>query len=109
MDTKNLPVGLALDKIREWGSARGIIGPEAKATGLTQYSKLHEEAGELLNGLLSGDKLEVEDAIGDCCVVLVLLAELEGLRLEDCIASAYEEIASRKGRMINGVFVKEAD
>jgi NTP pyrophosphatase (non-canonical NTP hydrolase) len=107
MNSNDLPIGLALDKIREWGSARKIIGPMAKATGLTQYSKLHEEMGELLVGLLAGNKDEIEDAIGDCCVVLTLLAELEGLRLEDCVASAYAEISSRKGQMINGVFVKE--
>jgi NTP pyrophosphatase (non-canonical NTP hydrolase) len=94
MDTNNLPISLAFDRIREWGSARGIIGSQAKATGLTQYSKLHEEAGELLTGLLSGNKEEIQDALGDCCVVLALLADLEGLRLEDCVASAYQEIAS---------------
>lgn len=104
----DLSIGLALDKIREWGSARNIIGPKAKATGLTQYSKLHEEVGELLAGLLNGNKDEIQDALGDCCVVLALLAELEGLRLEDCVASAYAEISNRKGKMIDGVFVKES-
>jgi hypothetical protein len=32
-----------------------------------------------------------------------------GLDVEKCIASAYDEIKDRKGRMINGVFVKEED
>jgi hypothetical protein len=39
-------------------------------------------------------------------VVLTNLAHLEGLDIEDCIDSAYKEIADRKGKMINGTFVK---
>nr|DAR79846.1 MAG TPA: NTP-PPase-like protein [Caudoviricetes sp.] len=31
------------------------------------------------------------------------------LNLESCLISAYNEIKDRKGRMINGVFVKESD
>ena len=52
------------------------------------------------------DKLEIKDAIGDLVVVLTNLAHLEDFTIEDCIGSAYEEIACRKGKMINGTFVK---
>jgi hypothetical protein len=30
-----------------------------------------------------------------------------GLSIEECIESSYEEIKNRKGKLINGVFVKE--
>jgi hypothetical protein len=40
-------------------------------------------------------------------VVLTNLAALEGLRIEDCIISAYDVIKSRQGSMVNGTFVKE--
>jgi hypothetical protein len=40
-------------------------------------------------------------------VVLTNLAHLEGFTIEDCIDSAYTEIATRKGKMLNGTFVKE--
>ena len=43
---------------------------------------------------------------GDMVVVLTNLAELSKLRIEDCIDSAYDEISNRKGKMINGTFVK---
>lgn len=95
-----------LDAVRAWGSEKQITGPNAKATTLTQFSKLHEECGELLDGILTGNKAEIIDAIGDCCVVLALLAELEELRLEDCLAQAYSVISKRQGKMVNGVFVK---
>jgi hypothetical protein len=32
---------------------------------------------------------------------------MEGVKIEDCIQDAYDEIADRKGKMINGTFVKE--
>jgi hypothetical protein len=41
-------------------------------------------------------------------VVLTNLAHLEGLKLEDCVVSAYTEIANRKGSMQNGTFVKNS-
>jgi hypothetical protein len=40
-------------------------------------------------------------------VVLTNLAHLEGFTVEDCIDAAYTQIAARKGKMINGTFVKE--
>ena len=49
------------------------------------------------------------DAIGDCTVVLILLSELLNLKYEYCVETAYEIIAQRKGAMINGQFVKEAE
>ena len=66
-----------------------------------------EEAGELAKALLKRDIPEVVDAIGDMVVVLTNLARLENFNIEDCIDSAYNEIANRKGEMINGTFVKE--
>ena len=40
-------------------------------------------------------------------VVLTNLAHMHGTDIEVCIAQAYNEIKSRKGKMINGTFVKE--
>ena len=92
------------DKIREWASEREIY---KKGNSHTQYVKLIEEAGELAQALLKKDSYEVKDAIGDMVVVLTNLAALEGIQIESCIESAYNEIAKRKGKMINGTFVKQ--
>jgi hypothetical protein len=40
-------------------------------------------------------------------VVLTNLAKLEGFDIENCIDSAYNEIANRKVVMVNGTFVKQ--
>ena len=93
------------DLIRIWAKDKGIY---AKGDSKTQYLKLMEEVGELADAILKNDKAEVIDAIGDIVVVLTNLAALEDLRIEDCVASAYDVIKSRKGKMINGTFVKES-
>jgi NTP pyrophosphatase (non-canonical NTP hydrolase) len=93
------------DLIRKWASDKGIY---EKGDSKTQYVKLMEEAGELAEGLLKKRPDEIKDAIGDMVVVLTNLAHLEGFMIEDCVSSAYEVIAKRTGRMVNGTFVKEA-
>ena len=92
------------DLIRQWADERGIY---RNGDTKTQYVKLQEEAGELAKAILKDDKVEFVDAIGDMVVVLTNLAALEGLKIEDCITSAYDVIKSRQGSMINGTFVKE--
>ncbi len=90
--------------IRQWAHTRGIYD---KGDSRTQYVKLMEESGELAKALLNKDKPEIIDAIGDMVVVLTNLAALEKVTIEDCIDSAYKEISNRKGKMINGTFVKQ--
>jgi NTP pyrophosphatase (non-canonical NTP hydrolase) len=92
------------DLIRLWADERGIY---RNGDTKTQYVKLLEESGELARAILKNDKPEFIDAIGDMVVVLTNLAALEGLKIEDCVTSAYSVIASRKGKMENGTFVKE--
>ena len=89
--------------IRKWATERGIYD---KGNSHTQYVKLMEEAGELAAALLNKDAYEIKDAIGDMVVVLTNLAALEGMQIENCIDSAYNEIANRTGVMHNGTFVK---
>lgn len=92
------------DFIRQWADERGIYrNGDAK----TQFIKLQEETGELARAILKNDREELIDAIGDAVVVLTNLAALEGLKIEDCVTSAYDVIKSRQGKMINGTFVKQ--
>ena len=95
--------GARFDLIRQWAQERGIYD---KGNSHTQYVKLMEEAGELAQALLNKDSYEIKDAIGDMVVVLTNLAVLEGMQIENCIDSAYNEIANRTGTMHNGTFVK---
>ena len=92
------------DNIRSWATERGLY---EKGDVKTQYVKLMEEAGELAQSILKEDEPEIKDAIGDMVVVLTNLANLQGLTIEDCISSAYDEIKDRKGKMDNGTFKKQ--
>ena len=69
-----------------------------------------EEAGELATAINKGRGVEeIEDAIGDCVVVLTILGMRTGCDIEESTKRAYDEIKDRRGRTINGVFVKEGD
>lgn len=104
VDQEHTPKDNIFDNIRSWADQRGIY---AEGDAKTQLIKLYEETGELSESLLKGNKQDIVDAIGDSVVVLTNLAELIGVRIEDCISAAYEEISARSGKMVNGTFVKD--
>ncbi len=91
------------DKILEWAKERNLI---EGSTPRAQMLKMTEEVGELAAAIARKKFFETADAIGDCVVVLTILAAQSGLNIEECINHAYEEIKDRKGRMEDGVFIK---
>jgi NTP pyrophosphatase (non-canonical NTP hydrolase) len=92
------------DLIRQWAKERDLyfLG-DIK----TQTLKLYEEVGELSQATLKQNEEGVKDAIGDIIVVLTNLAHMHGLRVEDCIDYAYNEIKNRKGSIKNNTFIKD--
>ena len=94
------------ENIRQWAKERGLYD---RGDVKTQLIKLQEEMGELAKATLENDQPEIEDAIGDMVVVLTNLAHLNNVHIETCIADAYNVISKRKGKMINGTFVKDED
>ena len=92
------------DLIRKWAKERGLYD---KGDPKTQALKLVEEVGETCKAILNNDQDEIIDGIGDCVVVLTNLAELVDCPIEDCVEIAYNEIAKRKGKMVNGTFKKD--
>src|SRR5690625_1687653 len=91
--------------IREWAIERNLHTADPHKQAL----KLGEEFGELFEGLAKGNEVLTKDAIGDMYVVMTIMAQQLGFNIEECIEIAYEEIKDRKGKMIDGVFVKESD
>ena len=71
--------------------------------------KLGEEYGELCQGLAKDRPEQVKDSIGDMYVVMTILSLQLGLDIEDCVMHSYGEIKDRKGKLVNGVYIKEAD
>ena len=99
------PYPSTTELIRQWSVERGIHTADPKGQAL----KLGEEFGELFEGLAKGNEDMTKDAVGDMYVVLTILSQQLGFTIEECIEIAYEEIKNRKGRMVDGVFVKESD
>lgn len=163
-----------IGKIEQWAEDRNLI---LGSTPQKQFIKLMEEFGELCAGIARNDKEKIKDSIGDCFVVMVILAKqfnqndllddmgyiyehpnfngdgklerslidiadsflsfffesenrelfkakisfgfcILGLKeaadyfeldFDECVKAAWDEIKDRKGRMIDGVFVKEED
>lgn len=93
------------DQIRNWAIIRGLDESNPR----DQYIKLQEETGEIAAALLKGKTDELKDGIGDAFVVLTILAMQLGTSIEECVGLAYNEIKDRKGKMVDGVFIKEAD
>lgn len=93
-------------EIAKWASGRNLIDGSDPSK---QLVKLLEEVGELASGVAKGNRDKVVDSIGDAVVVLTILAEQHDVNIEDCIDAAWNEIKDRKGKMVNGIFVKESD
>lgn len=91
--------------IEKWAIDRNLH----TADPAKQTIKLGEEFGELCQGIAKGNLDQVIDSIGDMYVVMTILSMQQGLSFEQCVRTAYEEIKDRKGKMVNGVFVKEED
>jgi len=90
--------------ILRWHKDRNLI---EGSTDKDQCLKLIQEVGELSDSICKGK--DIRDDIGDIVVVLINIAARNNLSMTECIACAYEDIKDRKGKMIDGVFVKEAD
>ena len=61
--------------------------------------------GKVAKRFIENLKLEM----GDIFVTLIILCEQIGIDPEECLSKAYEKISKRKGRTINGQFIKEED
>ena len=93
-----------IGKITDWHYDRNLIhGSDDKS----QFAKLVSEVGELADNIAKGR--DIRDDIGDIIVVLINIAERNNTSIRDCLELAWGDIKDRKGKMVDGVFVKESD
>ena len=99
METQEL-----IDAITQWAHNRNLVhGSDCKSHTL----KLMSEVGELADNINKG--ADCRDDIGDCIVVLTILAAQKGYSINECLTISYNDIKDRKGIMYHGVFVKSTD
>lgn len=94
-----------VEKVEQWVIDRNLQTQDPKV----QMCKTMEELGELAEAINKGDKEKQMDGIGDTVVTLICIAQQLELKFNDCLDYAYNEIKDRKGKLINGTFVKESD
>tara|TARA_B100001778_G_scaffold2429_1_gene2141 strand:- start:617 stop:919 length:303 start_codon:yes stop_codon:yes gene_type:complete len=90
--------------IGQWHKDRNLINGSSDKD---QYLKLIQEAGELSDSLCKGK--DIRDDVGDMMVVLINIMVRNNLTINECLSVAYNDIKDRKGKMIDGVFIKEGD
>ena len=91
--------------IKKWAIERDLQSGNPKA----QMLELLKELVELGNNIDKLGKGQIIESIGDFYVGLVVLCMQLDLDINDCIKAAYDEIKDRKGKMVDGIFVKEKD
>lgn len=70
---------------------------------------LTAKIGEIIEGYNKQNRHAEVAGIEDALLQLDIISELYGLRKEKCLEEAYKVIANRKGKLIDGVFIKEDD
>lgn len=87
-----------------WHHRRNLI---EGSTDKDQFHKLIQECAELSDNMCK--KRDIRDDIGDIMVVLINIMARNKLTMSECLETALRDIAPRKGKMIDGIFVKEKD
>lgn len=90
-------------KVWDWFDEKGLSDP------VIQMVKVQEEIGELAHEISRGhrDTNEVVDALGDSLVTIIGMCHHLNIQPEEALALAYDEIKNRKGKVVDGSFVKE--
>ena len=102
--------GDLITKINQWADDRNLKQADPKI----QWMRVTEEDGEIRDVLLKPTKFTepnaaLKDAVRDTLVTIIVLAHQLDLDVTECLSVADEGIKNRKGKMVNGTFVKEDD
>ena len=93
-----------IEKVEQWHVDRNLIDG---ANDKDQVLKLLQEMGELSDNVCKGN--DIRDDLGDMLVVMINIMKRNNISMEECLQVAYDDIKDRKGKMIDGIFVKEGD
>lgn len=96
----------------QWHKDKNLING---STDALQITKLFEEVNELYNDVINNSlpnkysSVDLRDELGDCLVVLINIAARNHFSLYEALEYSFAKIKDRKGKMVNGIFVKEGD
>ena len=100
----------------QWHQDRDLL---EGSTDYIQVRKLEEEVRELYEDIKHNlgaanepkyyNKVDLRDELGDCLVVLINIATRNNFSLYEALEYSFAKIKDRKGKMVDGLFVKEGD
>lgn len=103
-------------KVEQWANDKDLLHEE---NADKQFMKFIEEVFEFKSEmdvyfdgaetLKSLNKGYMEDEMGDIFVTLIVLCNQLGIDCIECLNMAYDKISKRKGKTVNGLFIKEED
>lgn len=103
-------------KVEQWANDKDLLHEE---NADKQFMKFIEEVFEFKSEmdvyfdgaetLKSLNKGYMEDEMGDIFVTLIILCNQLGIDCIECLQLAYDKISKRKGKTVNGTFIKEED
>ena len=102
-----------IKKVEQWAREKEI---DDYKNWDKQFMKFQEEAIELHKEMVLHakhiyhiDKVDMKLEMGDVLVTLIVLAKQQDIELSECLSMAWDKIKDRRGKTINGKFVKEED
>ena len=96
-------IGTLTSQIQQCAIDRNLQTSDKKS----QLVKVVEEVGEIAAAIARGDDELLQDAIGDVFVTIVILSQCSNLDFTECVQHAYNEIKDRKGKLVDGIFIKQ--
>ena len=115
-DAENRKLELLQKQVLDWAEEKDLLHEE---NADKQFMKFIEEVFEFkteMDNVLSYTDPFVDEAVdrlmlemGDILVTLIILSKQLEIDLVECLEMAYKKISKRKGKTINGVFIKSED
>ena len=93
-----------INNVKIWAKEKNLL---KKENSHAQMLKVLEEVGETAGAILKNKNQETIDGIGDSFVTLIILCYQLELEPKDCLEAAWNEIKNRKGKTVNGTFIRE--
>ena len=101
-------------KVEEWANDKDLLHSE---NAEKQFMKFIEEVFEFKTEMDDNQRFaaccvdikNMKLEMGDIFVTLIILCNQLGIDCVECLQMAYEKISKRRGKTIDGIFVKEED
>ena len=93
-----------IQNVKIWAKEKDLL---KKENSQAQMLKVLEEVGDTAGALLKNKNQEIIDGLGDSFVTLIILCYQLDLEPKESLQTAWNEIKNRKGKTINGTFIRE--